>query len=124
VTRARAHILLVDDNPKMLEVVEVRLRALGHRTTMAHDGEAALEVFARDKPDLVLLDVTMPDLNGYQACRALKRLDASTPVIFLTGKNEPADRFWALQSGADDFLNKPVDPAVVVRTITEHLDRR
>ncbi len=122
-SRAGAHILMVDDNPKLLELVEVRLRALGYRTTVAHNGAAALEVFARDKPDLVLLDVTMPELNGYQACRALKRLDASTPVIFLTGKTEPADRFWATQSGADDFLTKPVDPAVVVKRITELLER-
>jgi DNA-binding response OmpR family regulator len=123
-TLTGAHILLVDDNPKGLEVVEVRLRALGCRTTIAHNGEAALEVFVRDKPDLVLLDVTMPELNGYQTCRELKRIDPATPVLFLTAKKEPADQFWAVQSGADDFFNKPMDPALVVQKITEHLSRR
>lgn len=118
-----AHVLLVDDNPQTLDVLDVRLKALGHRTTIAQNGELALAVVERDPPDLVVLDVTMPELNGYQACRAIKRIDAKIPVIILTAKSDPADRFWALQSGADEFMNKPVDPALVVQTIAKLLDR-
>lgn len=119
-----AHVLLVDDNPRALDVIDVRLKALGHRTTIAQNGELALGVVERDPPDLVVLDVTMPELNGYQACRAIKRIDAKIPIIILTAKSDPADRFWALQSGADEFMNKPVDPALVVQTIAKLLDRR
>ncbi len=114
---ATAHILLVDDHPKALEVFEVRLRALGHRVTIAHNGEVTISVSERDKPDLVVLDVTMPEVNGYQACRAIKRLHPDVPVIILTAKTEAADRFWAQQSGADEFLNKPIDPALLVQKI-------
>ncbi len=116
-----AHVLLVDDHPKGLEPLEVRLKALGHRTTIARDGELAIAAVERDPPDIVVLDVTMPELNGYQACRAIKRIAPKIPIIILTGKTEAADRFWAFQSGASEFLNKPADPALVVQTITKLL---
>lgn len=116
------HILLVDDHPKALEILELRLKSLGHRTSIAHNGEVAMGVVERDRPDVVLLDVTMPEVNGYQACRAIKRMDPTICVIILTAKNEPADRFWAFQSGADDFLNKPIDPAIVVQKIAAMLE--
>ncbi len=115
--RAGAHVLLVDDNPKALEFLDVRLKALGYRTTIANNGEVAIAAVERDKPDIVILDVTMPEVNGYQACRAIKRISPKTPVIILTAKAEPADRFWAFESGADAFLNKPIDPAVVVEKV-------
>lgn len=110
-------VLLVDDHPTALEFLQVRLRSLGYRTTVATNGEAALEEVRRDRPSIVVLDVTMPELNGYQTCREIKTIDRKIPVIILTAKTDPADRFWARQSGADDFLNKPIDPAVVVSRI-------
>lgn len=121
--KASAHILLVDDNPKGIEFLEIRLKSLGHRTTLAHNGEVAIAIVERDKPDVVVLDVTMPEVNGYQACRAIKRIDAAIPVLILTAKAEAADRFWAFESGADDFLNKPADPVVVVQKITALLEK-
>ncbi len=117
------HVLLVDDNLAGLEILDARLKLLGYRTTLAHNGEAAMEILGRDAPSLVVLDVTMPEMNGYQTCREIKRRDPSTPVIILTAKNDPADRFWAFQSGADDFLNKPIDPAVVAARIQTLLAR-
>lgn len=116
-SRSGAHILLVDDHPKALEVFEIRLKGLGHRVTIANNGEVAIGIVERDRPDLVVLDVTMPEMNGYQACRAIKRLDRKIGVIILTAKTEAADRFWATQSGADEFLNKPIDPALLVQKI-------
>jgi DNA-binding response OmpR family regulator len=113
-TRSATHVLIVDDNPKGLEFLDTRLRALGYRTSLADNGEAAIGAFERDRPDIVILDVTMPELNGYQACRAIKRIAPKTPVLILTAKTDPADRFWAFQSGADAFLNRPIDPAIVV----------
>jgi len=123
VSKASAHVLLVDDNPMGLEILEVRLKALGHRTTIAQNGELAIACVERDRPDIVVLDVTMPELNGYQACRAIKRIDKNIPVIILTAKTDPADRFWAMQSGADAFLNKPIDPATVIQKVTALLEQ-
>jgi CheY-like chemotaxis protein len=121
--RGGSHILLVDDNPHMLEFLDVRLRALGLRTTIVDNGAAALDVVRDDPPDLVVLDVAMPELNGYQACRAIKAQRPKLPVIILTGKTEKADRFWAQQCGADGFLSKPVDPQVVIQRIADELEK-
>jgi DNA-binding response OmpR family regulator len=115
--KADRHVLLVDDNPRGLEPLDFRLKQLGYRTTIAVDGEAALEFVRKDPPVLVVLDVTMPELNGYQTCREIKRIDKKIPVIILTAKTDPADKFWAFQSGANEFLNKPIDPAVVLARI-------
>jgi DNA-binding response OmpR family regulator len=122
-TRTAPHVLLVDDNLKGVESLDVRLRSLGYRTTTANKGEMAIEVLGRDPAQAVVLDVGMPQMNGYEACRAMRRIAPKMPIIILTGKTEPADRFWAMQSGADAFLNKPIDPAVVVETLAGLLSR-
>ena len=116
-TRPGPLVLLVDDNPRGVEFLDLRLKALGYRTIVEGGGEAAIAAVEREKPDVVVLDVTMPEVNGYQACRAIKRIAPKTPVLILTAKSDPADRFWAFQSGADAFLNKPIDPALVVEKL-------
>jgi DNA-binding response OmpR family regulator len=116
------HILLIDDQPRGLEFLDFRLKQTGYRTTIAQNGELGLQSLRKDPPDAVILDVTMPELNGYQTCRALKRINAALPVIILTGKTEPADRFWALECGADEFVTKPVDPAVILQKLAHLLD--
>lgn len=115
------HILLVDDQPKGLEALEFRLKRAGYRTTTAQNGELGLESARSDPPDAVVLDVSMPELNGYQTCRELKKMRQDLPVIMLTGKNDAADRFWALECGADEFLTKPIDPAVVLQKLAHVL---
>ena len=112
-----ARILLVDDTPEVLQFLEARLRSLGFTTRIVHNGAQAIEAVAGDRPDLVVMDISMPEINGYQACREIKRLAASLPVLVLTAKTDPAHKFWALESGADDFLTKPIDPAVVVQHV-------
>ena len=118
-----ATILLVDDDPVLSELVSYILKAEGYEAVVANDGEDGLRKFQTVKPDLVVLDVTMPEMNGYQACRAIKRIDPKIPIVILTAKNEAADRFWAQQSGADEFLNKPADPAHVVQVIAALAER-
>lgn len=118
------HILLVDDDPKALSFLDIRLKHLGYRTTIVPNGEVALEYLHRDPPALVILDVSMPELNGYQTCREMKRIRKEIPIMILTGKTEAADRFWAFQSGADEFLNKPVDPALVLQKIAALLGQK
>lgn len=117
------HVLLVDDNPAALEFLETRLKASGYRTTVAHSGEAALSQVERDRPAIVLLDLTMPQLNGYQTCRQLKLLYKDLPIIVMTAKLEKADRFWAFQVGADAFMTKPFDPNAVIQRIAQILDK-
>jgi DNA-binding response OmpR family regulator len=119
-TKAR-HILLIDDQPKAIEALEFRLRRAGYRTTSAQNGELGLASARQDPPDAVILDVTMPELNGYQTCRELKKLRKELPVIIVTGKSDPADRFWAQECGADEFLIKPVDPAIVQQKLAHLL---
>jgi DNA-binding response OmpR family regulator len=118
------HALLVDDNPQMLAPLRTRLQALGYRTTVAHNGELAVAAFSHDRPNVVVLDVTMPEMNGYQACREMKRIAPEVPVIILTAKSDPADRFWAFQSGTDAFLNKPIDPEILVAKIASLVKRQ
>jgi twitching motility two-component system response regulator PilH len=115
--KAALCVLLVDDHPENLASLDARLRAMGHRTVIVTDGVRAIESVREDRPDVVVMDVVMPEVNGYQACRTIKREHPDLPVIMLTGKTDPADKFWASECGADLFLTKPLDPAAVVREI-------
>ena len=121
--KTELHALLVDDNPNGLEPLQARLRPLGYRITSAQNGELGVAAFTQDIPSIVVLDVTMPEMNGYQACREMKRIAPAVPIIILTAKSDPADRFWAFQSGADAFLNKPIDPDILVRKMAALLGR-
>jgi DNA-binding response OmpR family regulator len=117
------HVLLVDDQPKGLESLDFRLKRAGYRTSLAENGELGLQLARTDPPALVILDVSMPELNGYQTCRELKKLRPDLPVIMFTGKSDPADRFWASECGADAFIVKPADPALVMQKLTELLGK-
>lgn len=105
------HILLVDDEERNLRLLESLLRPHGCRTTRASDGEAALRLAAAEAPDLILLDVMLPGLDGFEVCRRLKAAPATAgiPVIMITALQERADRARGLDAGADDFLSKPVN---------------
>jgi DNA-binding response OmpR family regulator len=107
-------ILLVDDGPLNLALLHAQLDTCGYELLDATTGEAALELAARVPPDLVLLDVRMPGIGGFETCRRLKRAaDARAeflPIVLLTAHDEPAARRQGLDAGANDFLGKPFDP--------------
>jgi DNA-binding response OmpR family regulator len=109
------HVLLIDDQPQALQALDFRLKRAGYRTTTAQSGELGLQVVKDDPPSAVILDISMPELNGFQTCRELKKLNKELPVMILSAKSDPADRFWALECGADEFLTKPTDPALVLQ---------
>ena len=104
-----ARILIVDDSPSQLLGIQRIVEKLGHESLTAEDGAAGVEVAKRELPDMVLMDVVMPNLNGFQATRTLSR-DSNTrhiPVILVTTKDQDTDRMWGLRQGAKAYLTKP-----------------
>lgn len=100
-------VLVVDDEPAILELVSFNLRKEGYDVLTASDGNAALSVFRAEKPDLVILDLMIPDPDGYEVCRQI-RAESSVPVIMLTARTEERDRVKGLDIGADDYVVKPL----------------
>ena len=104
-----AKILIVDDSPSQLLGIQRIVEKLGHESITAEDGAAGVEVAKRELPDMVLMDVVMPNLNGFQATRTLSR-EATTkhiPVILVTTKDQDTDRMWGMRQGAKAYLTKP-----------------
>ena len=116
-------ILVVDDDAHIRSVLCFALARDGFATVEAADGAAALAVFAREKPDLVLLDVMMPELDGTEVVRQLRR-QSDTPVIFLSSRDEAVDRILGLELGGDDYVTKPFSPREVVSRVRAVLRRR
>lgn len=121
---SRRKILIVDDEPDLRMALARSLKAAGYDVSVAHDGEAALAEVAKSSPDLILSDVMMPGLNGFQTTRKLKESEgsASIPVLLMSAKTDPADRFWAEEVGAVALLKKPLDTRVLVQRIEEVLE--
>ena len=104
-----ARILIVDDSPSQLLGIQRIVEKLGHQSLTAEDGAAGVEVAKRELPDMVLMDVVMPNLNGFQATRTLSR-EATTrhiPVILVTTKDQDTDRMWGMRQGAKAYITKP-----------------
>jgi DNA-binding response OmpR family regulator len=99
-------ILVVDDEPRYVQLVEVNLLTEGYQVRSATDGQEAVEAVARDQPNLILLDVMMPVMDGFTACERIREF-SSVPIIILTAKGEERDRVRGLDAGADDYIVKP-----------------
>jgi two-component system phosphate regulon response regulator PhoB len=122
---AYGKILVVEDNPDILELVAYNLEAQGYEVTRAMTGENGLSQAARVGPDLVILDVMLPGINGLDVCRKLKQNETtrSLPVILLTAKSEDADIISGLELGADDYITKPFSPKVLIARVRALLRR-
>ena len=116
-------ILIVDDSPTESFKISGVPKRHGHEVLAAESGEQALQVARDSKPDLILMDIVMPGLNGFQATRQLTRDPATSaiPVVMLTAKSQEADRIWGERQGARGYLVKPVDDSVLVATISQVL---
>ena len=104
-----ATLLVVDDEPAVRRVLSMRLQLSGYRVVCAEDGEQALELFASEQPDLVVLDVMMPKLDGFAVCRRL-RAESAVPIVFLSSLDAIAEKVAGLDLGADDYISKPFSP--------------
>jgi DNA-binding response OmpR family regulator len=103
-------ILLVDDDRELLFVVRVALERQGYRVIEALDGPGGLSLALEERPDLVVLDIDMPSLNGLEVCQELRRLHFAAPILMLTGRGQLDEKIVGLGSGADDYLAKPFEP--------------
>ena len=112
-------ILVVDDSPTERAFLQALLKKRGFEVMLAESGEQGIELAKSLKPDLVIMDVVMPGLNGFQATRALTRDDATKhiPVIICTTKDQETDRIWGMRQGASDYVTKPVSEDELVTKI-------
>ena len=101
------HLLIVDDEDNLRSMLAAALQHHGYTVTTAANGRDALDVIPKDRPDLVLLDVMMPDLDGFEVCRRLRTDGDRTPVLFLTARDSTEDKVRGLTLGGDDYLQKP-----------------
>ena len=118
-----ARVLVVDDDPVIVRLLEVNLRLEGYEVETASRGEEALERAAATAPDLVILDVMMPGLDGWETCRRLRELPAfaHTPVVFLSARAQDDDRSSGVALGLVSYVTKPFDPARLMELIAELL---
>lgn len=121
----RGHILIVEDEADLAELVAFNLRQSGYTTETAETGEAALSSVARRVPDLVLLDLMLPDLSGTEVCRRLRASSGTQrlPVVILTARGEEVDRVHGFEVGADDYVTKPFSPRELVLRVGAVLRR-
>ena len=120
---AKKHVLVVDDSPTDRQLVTMLLQKQGYEVTTAVDGEDALEKVAAERPPLIVLDIILPKMNGFQVCRHLKTAEETRgiKVILVSSKNQESDKFWGLKQGADDYIGKPYQDADLLAAVARQL---
>lgn len=118
-------VLIVDDEPDILEFLQYNLKKEGYAVVTAPDGKQAIQVAALENPDLIILDIMMPEMDGVETCRQLRSMKefAETPIAFLTARDEDFSQIAALDSGGDDYVTKPIKPRVLISRIQALLRR-
>jgi len=115
-------VLVVDDEKAIVEFVELNLKRHGFRVLKAYRGEEAVEIVREKKPDIIVLDIMLPDIDGFQVCQRIREI-SQVPVIMLTARGEDVDKIIGLEMGADDYMAKPFNPRVLVARIKAILRR-
>jgi len=118
-----ARILIVDDSPSQLLGIKRIVEKLGHETLSAEDGAAGVEVAKAELPDLILMDVVMPNLNGFQATRTISKNPdtAHIPIILVTTKDQETDKVWGMRQGAKAYVTKPIKEEELLKALQEFL---
>lgn len=118
-----ASILIIDDSPTEIHVLKTMLEKNGFTAITASSGEEGIAKAKAEKPDLILMDIVMPGMNGFQATRALTRDEETSaiPIIIVTTKNQETDRVWGMRQGAKDFITKPAEEEDLMNKINQVL---
>lgn len=116
-------VLVVDDEEAIVKLVAFNLQKEGFRTLAAGDGREAWEIIQQEKPDLIVLDVMLPEMDGFTLCRMLRQEKIATPILMLTARDEEIDKVLGLELGADDYLTKPFSPRELVARVKAILRR-
>jgi len=118
-----SRILVVDDEKEFIEILSMRLKVMGHEVVAAHNGEEGLKAAESHSPDLILMDITMPVMDGYEACKRLKKnkKTKAIPIIMLTAVGHPDSITRSLETGAIDYIAKPFQPAVLMEKVRKAL---
>ena len=116
------HILVIEDDPDIVEICRDYLKAGGYNVSTAQDGVTGLAAARREKPDLIVLDLMLPEMDGLDVCRAVRR-ESDVPIIMLTARVEETDRLIGLELGADDYITKPFSPRELVARVRVVLRR-
>lgn len=118
-----ALVLIVDDSPTEQHIISMALEKHGFETVVASDGEEAIEIAESRLPDLILMDIVMPGMNGFQATRQLAKnpTTAAIPIVMVTTKDQETDKVWGLRQGAVEYLMKPIDDAALVAAVQANL---
>jgi DNA-binding response OmpR family regulator len=121
----KGKILVVDDEAYIVHILEFSLGMEGYEVITAFDGEEAISKAERENPDLIVLDIMMPKLDGYETCRRLKSIDRTKgiPVILLSAKGRSMDQRVGMDAGADEYITKPFSPRKLVERISSHIGR-
>jgi twitching motility two-component system response regulator PilH len=116
-----AIVLIVDDSPAQVFTLKKLVEEWGHETLTAESGDQALEIARQEQPNVILMDVVMPGMSGFQTTRKLSRDQAthSIPVIFVSNKDGETDRVWGMRQGATAYVTKPVNPELLLTAISE-----
>lgn len=116
-------IMIVDDSPTEIHVLKTVLEKQKYEVISAESGEQGVEMAKAEMPDLILMDIVMPGLNGFQATRQISKAPetANIPIIIVTTKDQETDRVWGLRQGAKDYLTKPIDEKLLISKIKELL---
>jgi two-component system, OmpR family, KDP operon response regulator KdpE len=118
----QGHILVVDDEPRLLNFLRSELKASGYQVSVAADGKSALRAAAARGPDLVILDVMLPDMSGFEVCRRLRE-ESNVPILMLTARTNDTDKVEGLDAGADDYLTKPFSTSELLARVRALLRR-
>lgn len=115
-------ILVVDDEKRIVEILQAYLERDGYRVIAAYDGRSALELARSNSPDLIILDLMLPEVSGWDVCRELRR-ESDVPIIMLTARDDTTDKIIGLELGADDYVTKPFEPKEIISRVRAVLRR-
>jgi DNA-binding response OmpR family regulator len=122
---SKGKIELIEDDHDIVEMIEYNLKEEGYRTVSAFDGKNGIEIAKREKPDLIILDIMLPAIDGFEVCRILRQQESTThiPIIILSAKSRETDKVVGLELGADDYMTKPFSPRELIARIKAVLRR-